>query len=266
MKLETAAVSRPRRNRTEIPAGHGWLGIAPVLVAIAVNVRFFAARLPGTPLRVLLLIACDAALRARGIIMTADRRKAVIEAMELGALLNDRFDGDPYNTDALRARVSWFAHSAHREVVWNYAKRLRRLERTRPDPGDCAAVVKCYRENVNRVSLAALWALASARTLAAAELEIECEADLHLLFKIVMQTQLIDDLLDVRHDRARGLPSFAAGADVTAASLLELVSVYSDLTPIQLDRSFCLRVALKIVAASAWILIALRTPIFTTRI
>lgn len=238
--------------------GHGWLGIPFAVAAFAMNMRFFAARQPGTPLRVLSLVAIDAALRARGIMMMPDRRRAVIEAMELGALLNDRFDGDALNPEALRASVAWFAHSAHREVVWNYARRLRRLERSRPDARDCATAVRRYRENVNRVSLAALWALARTRTLAIAELEIEREADLRLLFQIVMQTQLIDDVLDVRQDRRRGLPSFANGAEVTAASLRGLVSVYSDSTPIRLDRNFCLRVALKIVGTSSRVLIALR--------
>ena len=253
MKSGTAEIASPRED--PVLVGHGWLGIPPALAAFAVNARFFAGRQPTTPLRVLSLIAIDAALRARGTKFVADRRQAVIEAMELGALLNDRFDGDAYNPAALRVRVAWFATSPHREVVWNYAKRLRRLERARPDSSECATAVKRYRENVNSLSLATLWALAHALTLANAEMEIERESDLRLLFKIVMQTQLIDDVLDVRHDRCRGLPSFTTGPEVTATSLSAMVSIYSESGPILFDRNFCLRVALKIVAASARIVI-----------
>lgn len=259
MKPATATVARRPPDRLEIPVGHGWLGIPSALVAIALNVRLFAARQPGTPLRVLSLIAIDAALRSRGIIITPDRRQAVIEVMELGALLNDRFDGDAYDPHALGASVAWFARSAHRELIRCYVKRLRRLERTRPDPGQGATAVMRYRESVNRVSLAVLWALARGRSLAIAEMEIEREADLRLLFQIVMQTQLIDDVLDVRQDRRRGLPSFANGPEVSAASLMEMVAVYSDPRPIRLNRNFCMRVALKVVAAGTQALIAIRS-------
>ena len=258
MKPPTAAVARPHPDRIEVPAGHGWLGIPSALAAVAVNVRWFAARRPGTPLRVLSLIAIDTALRSRGIIITPDRRQAVIEVMELGALLNDRFDGDAHDLHALRASVAWFARSAHREVIRSYVKRLRRLERTRPDPAQGMTAGIHYREGVNHVSLAVLWALARGRSLAAAEMEIVREADLCLLFQIVMQTQLIDDVLDVRQDRRRGLPSFASGPEVTAASLVEMVSVYADPTPVGLNRNFCLRVALKIVATGTRALLAIR--------
>ncbi|MES2924483.1 MAG: hypothetical protein V4819_23220 [Verrucomicrobiota bacterium] len=262
MKPATATVRGRHSDRIEIPAGHGWLGIPSALAAFAANVGLFAARRPGTPLRVLSLMAIDAALRSRGIIITADRRQAVIEVMELGALLNDRFDGDAHDPRALRASVTWFERSEHREVIWSYAKRLRRLERTRPDPGQGTTAVMRYRESVNRVSLAVLWALARGRALAAAEMEIAREADLCLLFQIVMQTQLIDDVLDVRHDRRRGLPSFANGPEVTAASLCELVSAYSDSTPIGFNRNFYLQVTLKMMAAVSRAWIAIRPAAF----
>jgi hypothetical protein len=264
MKPETAIITGPREDRIGNLGEHRWLGIPTSLAAFAVNLRFFAARRPATPLRVLSLIAIDTASRSRGIAITPERRRAVIEAMELGALLNDRFDGDARDSEALRASWGWFAQSAYREIIWSYGKRLRRLERSRPDFGGRSADVRLYREGVNSVSLALLWALARDKTLANAELEIGREGDLRLLFQIVMQTQLIDDVLDVRLDRRRCLPSFASGPAATPASLRELVSVYSDSKPIRLDRNFCLRVALKIVAAGARVLIALRAAAFST--
>lgn len=235
-----------------------WLGVPAILAAFAVNCRFFFARQPATPLRVLALIAITAALRSRGIVLGPDRRRALIEAMELGALLNDRFDQDPHDPEELRARVRWFARSEHRNLVRGYAKRLRRLERSRPDSMERGSATQCYREGVNSVSLAMLWALGHSRTLGIAELEIQREPDLQLLFQIVMQAQVIDDVLDLREDRRRELPSFATGG----ASLQEIVSIYADGKPLRLDRDFCLRVALRTITAVARLVVAItaRTP------
>jgi hypothetical protein len=258
MERKFVIVARPREDLGEITVGHGWLGIPVAVAAFASNLRFFAARQPGTPLRVLSLIAISAAMQSRGFIITPEQRRAVIGAMELGALLNDRFDGDAYDAEELRECVAWFKQSAHREVVWDYAKRLRRLERTRRGIAESAEAVRLYREGVNRVSLALLWALASQRSLADSELDLERESDLRLLFQMVMQFQIIDDVLDVRQDRSRSLPSFATGPDVTTASLGELVAVYADSNPISFDRNFCLRMALRIIAASARAVTAIR--------
>jgi hypothetical protein len=234
-------------------AGHGWLGIPAAVVAFVANLRFLSSRQPGTPLRMLSLIAITAALRSRGIVLGPDRRQAVIEAMELGALLNDRFDGDAYDPEELRVRLTGFTRSEHRDVVRSYVKRLCRLERSRPDPADSSTAVRRYRENVNRVSLATLWALGCARTLGIAELEIERETDLRLLFQIVMQAQVIDDVLDVSEDRRRGLPSFAT----EGASLRETVSIYADGETLRFDRNFCLRVALRTITAGARLVVAI---------
>ena len=178
--------------------------------------------------------------------------------MELGALLNDRFDGDDYDLELLRKRVLWFARSKHRDVAWCYAKRLRQLERSRPDPCESTIIVRHYRENVNKVSLAFLWALARAKTIAAAELEIQQEPDLRMLFQIVMQSQLIDDVFDVLRDRRRSLPSLATGPDASGASLRESVAIYSASTPIRLDQNFCIGVGLKIMQSSARLVIMIR--------
>lgn len=245
VKPETAIIGLP--PQTGKSAGHGWLGIPAALAAVAGNLRFFSSRQPGTPLRMLSLIAITAALRSRGIMLDPDRRQAVIEAMELGALLNDRFDGDDYDPVGLRARMNGFARSTHRDVVRSYAKRLCRLERSRPDPGGGELAVRHYREGVNRVSLAMLWALGRSSSLGNAEWEIERESDLRLLFQIVMQAQVIDDVLDSREDRRRGLPSFVTGG----ASLQETISIYADAEPVRLDRNFCLRVALRTITAGA---------------
>lgn len=236
----------------------GWLGISAAGMALVANLPLVAARRSGTPLRVLALVAITAVLRSRGFGLRADSRRAVIEAMELGAQLNDRFDGDLVESAALRARVVWFARSPHREVVRSYAKRLRRYERSRPGRCEPDPAIRHYRENVNRLSLALLWALATGTGLAAAEAEISRAADLRLLFRLVMLTQLTDDVVDVAQDRQRNLPSFASGPGVTAALLRAVVSSYAAV-PWRLDGNFCLRLALGIVAGCARGMIAVRS-------
>lgn len=254
MKSETAALGSPP---LEFRCRNG-VGIWSAAVAVITNCRCLAAREPSTPLRVLSLMAMDAALRSRGLSFTAGRRQAVIKAMELGAILNDRFDGVSFDARELRAHVASLASSPFREVVWCYAKRLRRLERTRPDPADGLGLTMRYRENVNRVSLALLWALASGSDLSAAEGALGVETDLHLMFRLVMQMQMIDDLLDERCDRRRGLPSFVTAAGANGLSLRAIARGYADLQPFCTCRNFPLRLALRITAVATRALIVLR--------
>jgi len=258
MRSGTAKVATLRQDDIGKSSHPVWMGISAALMAIGANLPLLVARQPGTPLRVLAVVAIAAALRSRGSRLRPDSRRAVIEAMELGALLNDRFDGEAGDPAVLRERVRWFARSPHREVVRCYAKRLRRCERSRPRPDEPAAGGKPYRENVNRISLALLWALANGITLAAAELETRQTEDLRLLFNLVMLTQVIDDVMDAGHDRSLKLPSFATAPEVTSASLKALVSQYSTAIRWRFDKNICLRLALGIAAFCTRGMIAIR--------
>lgn len=259
MNSSTGKIATLRQDGVGKSSPHAWMGIPAALGALVANLPLLVARRPRTPLRVLAVVAITAALRSRGVTLRPASRRAVIEAMELGALLNDRFDGGVADPAALREQVVWFARSPHRELVWCYAKRLRRYERCRPSPGEPIAVVKSYREDVNRISLALLWALASGTKLAAAELETWQAEDLRLLFNLVMLIQVLDDLLDAGHDRSLKLPSFATGPGATAAALHAVVSVYAAATPWRFDGNFCLRLAVGIVAICTRGMIAIRS-------
>lgn len=256
MNQDSRLPALPWRNGNRTMGSHGF-EIPAALGAFVANLRFFATPKPGTPLRVLSLIAIDAVLRGRGGILESDRRRAVIEAMELGSLLNDRMDGDHHDPAVLRSAVAWFATSPYRKIVRPYAASLRRYERGRPDAGEGLRAVACYRENVNETSLAFLWAIASKISFRQAREEIRVDSDLRLLFKIIMQCQLIDDTLDVRKDLKRGLPSFATARGTSVRALLKLTSAYSNLHDD--SRVSCLMLALKAVAAFA------RTTILISR-
>lgn len=236
----------------------GWLGIPAATAAFFGNAHLFFARLPGTPLRVLSLMAISAALEARGIPLDATRKRALIDTMELGAHLNDRFDGDPHNPADFHHYISSFSRSFHRDCICSYIKRLRHFERKRPVRTASAREVRIYRENVNRVSLATLWAIATQGPIDVAEREIRTAADLRILFRIVMIAQIIDDVLDIRKDRKRGLPSFATANDSNSHELFATVKSYSHPAPLGLHPHFCLHFLLRTAARSARTAIACR--------
>lgn len=255
MDSETGAAAPTDGKETgEIVARNGF-GIPAAASALAMSLRFFATARPGTPLRAASLIAIDAVLRGRGKSLKPDQRRAVIEAMELGALLNDRFDGDLYPKQKLRSAVSWFQNSSSRELVKNYAKLLRHYERDRPQREEGLTAITRYRENVNRLSLAMLWALATNTSLESAQREVHSDNSLQLLFRIIMQCQLIDDVLDIRKDRLRSLPSLATTRDVSALSLRKLASFYSGVRSDAHARDSCLWLALQSMATCARLVI-----------
>jgi hypothetical protein len=234
--------------------------ILQAIWALASERRNHSAPRPGTPLRALALVALDTVVRNRGSVMPQLTRGAVIELMELGALMNDRFDGEPHDRDRLSRKVAWFAGSKHRSIARSYAKRVRNLERHRPRTSGSLTEITHYRENVNRVSLAALWALASPQSLEQSEAEILNHPDLELLFQIIMLTQVIDDVWDFRRDLERRNPSFATAAQASRATLRCLVRHYL-IPPTNPRRgSGCLRLARWTVAASALTVIAICFP------
>lgn len=235
-------------------------GLVPALISLATHFpRFFTHR-PSTPLRVLSLIAIDAAMRSRGLKLTSSAHQAIVRAMDLGAWLNDRFDGDTYPPDALRDTITWFKNSPHRQTAWSYAKRLRHLERTRPAPHTDLSVIQSYRENVNRLSLAFLWAIANNLNLADAITAVTADPDLQLLFAIIMQTQIIDDIIDLPQDIRRHLPSLANNPQATATSLRQLSRDYTRRHPLALRPNLLLQLTHHLIAILAQALIPFRIP------
>lgn len=181
---------------------------------------------PGTPLRGLAWVALTAAARSRGFVMTKDQHRATVATMEFGAVLNDYLDGDLHDRSVLKSHAKWLAASPHRDVIRLYVKRLIEFELNRPKIGASFESCRDYREEVNRLSLAVLWAVASNTSLAAAEVQIIDDGDLRLLFGIVMQAQIIDDALDFEADMRRRLPSLANAAGADRGALRSLTQLY----------------------------------------
>jgi hypothetical protein len=243
--------------------------ISSILVAFRCVLRglpLIFASFPGTPLRVLCIIAFDTVYSlqsSRG--LPKPRIKNLALLLNFGATLNAAFDGKAFCPDEFRRLEQRLFDAGLRQTSIDYWWRTQQLELNRPLAfGDCSQceAVKAYRENVARLSLGFLTMVA----LGYATVEDGIEAtrtngDLDILFKIVMQCQIIDDVFDYSKDVARGLPGF-----LTASSELidtfQLTSHaarhYANGSSPSKDRAlFALRIALMAVSAVAKTMIML---------
>jgi hypothetical protein len=144
--------------------------------------------------------------------MPRERVHALATFLDFGACTNAAWDhkhlcGAEY--DAMRRRLDAAGKGAQ---VDEYLTRLHALESRRPSIGGDHRrfdEVRTYREAVVRISLAT--ATAIAMNTASVEDELRAtdrDSNFETLFRIVMQCQVIDDVLDYGEDRTAGLPSF----------------------------------------------------------
>lgn len=176
---------------------------------------------PRTVLRCLCVAAFDFTARTEGYRLDREQRKALSCLLDLGALINDHFDQHRFcKLSYRRLRKQLAANETARNAYRAYFRQLRQAERSRPRllfsrREEIQKDVADYRENVVRLSLSALAAIAFDRP---------CTWDgcAHL-FALVMLIQICDDLLDWRKDWCEGLPTF-----VTAELLLETAQPRED--------------------------------------
>jgi hypothetical protein len=99
-----------------------------------------------------------------------------------------------------------------RSCIVEYLSRLRALETSRPAiGGDHRRFddVRRYREEVARLSIGTAAAIAlNAECLEEGIRATRSDRDVATLFRILMQCQIIDDVIDYNDDAAAGLPSF----------------------------------------------------------
>lgn len=177
---------------------------------------FFCAA-PGTPLRVLCIVALDTVHVLRNAQPLPRKRcKELATVLDFQACTNavwDRKDLCAAEYLALRQRLEtaglgmWIA---------DYLSRLRELETRRPSVGGDPRHfddVRAYREAVVRLSLATVTAIAlNAECLDEGIRATHCDSDVAALFRLAMQCQIIDDVVDYRKDLSAGLPSFLTGS------------------------------------------------------
>lgn len=173
---------------------------------------FLGAR-PKTPLRVLCMIVFDTlhVLRTSRP-LSREKLEVLAAALDFGACANaalDHKDYCPHEYQTLRERL---LKAGVGPTVEEYVRQLWQLERRRPSPGGDEGrhdEVRWYRETVARLSLRFVAAIAFGDERLEGELgATHRDADLETPFRIVMQCQIIDDVLDYAEDASAGLPSF----------------------------------------------------------
>jgi len=189
---------------------------ASILIAVISIVRglslFMSAR-PKTPLRVLCIMAFDTLHMLRNAKRLSMLKLRMLAALlDLGACANAAFDNKDCCQHECRTTLQLLEGAGIRSSVVEYLRRLRDLESRRPLPGGDHGQfqrVSLYREAVVRLSLGMVATTANVnRCLDEGIRATYCDPDLNILFRIVMQCQIIDDVLDYSKDMSAGLASF----------------------------------------------------------
>lgn len=173
---------------------------------------FFRAE-PRTPLRVLGIIALDTLHVLRHSRPLSRRRVAELAVfLDLEGCANAAWDHKGLRQadyDAMRRRLETAGLGP---CIDAYLARLRELEEQRPSPGGDRRhfeEVRAYREGVARLSMTTAAAIALTDTGRAAEISrTNSDRDVETLYRILMQCQVIDDVVDYEEDLVAGLPSF----------------------------------------------------------
>ena len=219
-------VRRPRAGR-----------IRTSLVSLACFLRglplFFRAE-PGTPLRVLCIVALDTVHVLRhGEPLSWQRRSELAMFLDFQAGTNAVWDRKDLCATDYRVLQQRLERAGLGVWITEYLGRLRELETQRPSTGGdlrrCDET-RSYREAVARLSLATVAAIALD---AASDEEgiraTQNDSDVSVLFRMAMQSQIIDDVVDYRKDLSAGLPSFltaSASLPQAVASTAEAARSY----------------------------------------
>lgn len=226
---------------------------------------FISAR-PKSPLRVLCLMAFDTLHRFRTAKrLPTDRLRLLAVCLDFEAAANAALDRKDSCGHEFRVTRKLLEDAGMSASVTEFTSRLRDLETNRPSPGGDHRQfekVKSYREAVVRLSLGMV--ATTAFGLQSIEDEIratQSDDELHLLFRIAMQCQIIDDVLDYSKDAAAGLPSFLTASTSLPQSLElthEAALCYADIQHLRhTAETLPLRLALSAVSHCARVVIAL---------
>ena len=225
----------------------------------------FAAR-PRTPLRVLCIMALDTAssLRRSGR-LSAERIRILSLLLDYGAHVNAALDGKSVCPKDFRKLRQSLCDVNLTHAADEYCLRIQQLELNRPvafgDRAQCEKT-RVYREDVARLSLGII----SQHSFEHATLEdglraTQMDSDLSVLFKIIMQCQIIDDVFDYSRDVDRGLPGFLTASNDLFDSfdtMSDAAQQYSNSGTAAGDPNlFALRTALFAVSAIARMIIAM---------
>jgi hypothetical protein len=185
--------------------------------------------------------------------------------LDFGACTNAILDNKDHSRKEGRLSRQILDEAGLGSFVDEFVQRLWELERRRPSPIEDELnfhEVRAYREAVVRLCLGTVAATAIGnRCIDEGVRATYRDDDLKILFRIVMQCQIIDDVLDYSRDRLAGLPSFLTGS----ASLPEAMQLthqaacaYADDCDLSRSDDVCpLRFALSVGSACAKLIVHL---------
>jgi hypothetical protein len=162
--------------------------------------------------------------------MPKHRHRILAALLDFGACANAAFDNKICCRLERRRTRQLLKEAGIGSSVAQYLRRLTDLERRRPLPGGDDRQfqqVALYREAVVQLSLGILAATADGNQSLDEGICATCrDAQLMIVFRIVMQCQIIDDVLDYAKDISHGLPSFltACGSLPRALELTRLMA------------------------------------------
>ncbi len=242
--------------------------IRPSVVAVTCFLRslpLFVRASPRTPLRVLGLIAFDTLHVLRHSKPLPRRRiNELALLLDFQACANaawDRKEMSDTNCQVLRRRVE---EAGLGSWVDEYLSRVGDLESQRPPIGPDHrrfAAVRSYREAVVRLSLATGVGIALHYDCLEQSIRATyCDNDVAALFRIVMQCQIVDDVVDYGEDQFAGLPSFLTALPSLPHARALTARAARDYGSLgEPDRGvFPLRVALRVCTAVATLAIRVR--------
>jgi len=247
-------------------ASGGMISIVVAVLSVLRGLPLLFRSRPKTPLRVACIMAFDMLHQLRtSKRLPPDRVKSLAVLLDFGATVNAAFDGKAYCQDEFRRIRKLLDAAGMSTTVADYWTQLQQLELRRPSAfGDrlqCRKV-QFYREDVVRLSLGVLTATTFGYTNVDEGLwAVRTDFDLQILFRIVMQLQIIDDVMDFAKDNARRLPGFLTASESLQESFQltqQATRSYATIKgAIQTESSLPLRIAHFVVSAITRLVVTL---------
>jgi hypothetical protein len=264
------------KNRTG-PEGarHGRIGISLVSVTcLGRRLPLFFCAAPRTPLRVLGIVALDILHVLRhGHPLPRQRIIQLAMFLDFEGCTNAAWD----HKDLCEAEYQVIRQRLESDGLGScmeeYLARLRELESRRPPIGGDHRrfdEVRSYREAVARLSVSTAAAIALSPERRADDIDTApCDDDVETLFRILMQCQIIDDVVDYTEDLSAGLPSFltaTASLPQAMASTARATRYYAESgLPSSGNAVFPLRIALSVFTVAARLVVRVASTQLSAR-
>ena len=173
---------------------------------------------PQTPLRVMCIMAFDTLYRLRtSRKLPIERVRLLAALLDYGACANAVCDRKPSPFQEIQTTQRLLDAAGFRPSAEEYWRRIQNIERQRPGAGGQPmqfSIARAYREEVVELSLGVLATAAFGLEFVDDGIQVvRTEPDLAIVFRIVMQCQVIDDAVDYSKDTADGLPSFLTSSE-----------------------------------------------------